>query len=122
MGITPLVKNAHHAYFEMKLGDQDKKWAPHIVCCTCYKNLTQWLKGKSKMPFTIRMVWRKPKDHSTDCYFCMTNIVGFTAKKDKIIYSDTRSVIKPVENDANFPVPEPAIPSLLKPILDIDVI
>ena len=28
--ITPLVKALYHAYFGMKLGDQDKGFAPHI--------------------------------------------------------------------------------------------
>ena len=55
--ITSLVKFAYHKYFGMKLGDQDKKWAPHIICVSCNTHLTQWLKGKSKMPFAIPMVW-----------------------------------------------------------------
>jgi len=29
--ITPLIKKAYHLYVGCKLGDQDKKWAPHIV-------------------------------------------------------------------------------------------
>ena len=30
--ITPFVKNVYYAYFGIKLGDQDKAWAPHRVC------------------------------------------------------------------------------------------
>ena len=73
-GITQLVKYAYNAYFGMKLGDQDKKWAPHIICSTCNKNLTQWLKGKGKMQFAVPMTWREPLDHTTDCYFCLTYV------------------------------------------------
>ena len=73
-GITQLAKYAYNAYFGMKLGDQDKKWAPHIICSTCNKNLTQWLKGKGKMQFAVPMTWREPLDHTTDCYFCLTNV------------------------------------------------
>jgi len=29
--ITPLIKKAYHLFFGCKLGDQDKKWAPHIL-------------------------------------------------------------------------------------------
>ena len=106
--ITTLVKNAYHAYFGMKLGDQDKKWAPHVICGSCYQHLTQWLKGKSSMPFAIPMVWREPMDHSTDCYFCMTKVAGYSARnKDKIVYPDIPSAIKPVKHDTNLPVPDP---------------
>jgi len=33
--ITPLIKKAYHLYFGRKLGNQDKKWVPHIVCKSC---------------------------------------------------------------------------------------
>ena len=39
--ISDFVKQAYLAYFKEKLGDQDKSWAPHIVCKTCIKNLRQ---------------------------------------------------------------------------------
>jgi hypothetical protein len=42
--ITPFVKNLYFAYFQSKLGDHDKKWAPHVVCKTCAENLSG-LKG-----------------------------------------------------------------------------
>src|SRR5271165_4701345 len=35
--ITSFVMRAYKAYFEVPLGDQDKKWTPHIVC---HKNYT----------------------------------------------------------------------------------
>ena len=33
--ITDFIKKAYFAYFGIRLGDQDKSWAPHIVCKTC---------------------------------------------------------------------------------------
>ena len=33
--IINFVCKAYHAYFGIKLGDQDKPWAPHVVCHTC---------------------------------------------------------------------------------------
>ena len=40
--ITDFVKQAYLSYFKVKLGDQDKSWAPHIVCKTCIEHLRQW--------------------------------------------------------------------------------
>ena len=62
------------------------------------------------MPFAVPMVWREQSDHVTDCYFCMTNIKGFSRKsKSKISYPVCRSAIKPVSHDPDLPVPKPAI-------------
>ncbi|XP_050339496.1 sodium- and chloride-dependent GABA transporter 1-like [Bactrocera neohumeralis] len=36
----------------MKIGDQDKAWAPHKVCKQCVESLRMWIKGtRDKMPF-----------------------------------------------------------------------
>ena len=60
------------------------------------------------MPFSVRMVWREPKNHFNDCYFCMTNIVGFTKKnKSKITYPNCESARKPVPHDETNPPPVP---------------
>ena len=32
--VTELIQKAYHAYFGVQLGDQDKPWAPHVVCKT----------------------------------------------------------------------------------------
>ena len=37
-GITLFVKRCYYAFFGMKLGDQDKSFAPHICCKTCVEN------------------------------------------------------------------------------------
>ena len=64
------MRRAYKAYFQVPLGDQEKKWAPHIVCYNCEEMLRGWTKGKRKsLPFGIPMVWREPKDHLSDCYF-----------------------------------------------------
>ena len=75
--ITSFVKKCCHAYFGMKLGNQDQSFAPHSCCKTCVENLRRWSKGKmKKLPFGVPMVWREGKDHGTDCYFFMTNLQG----------------------------------------------
>ena len=34
--ITAVVRKAYYLYFECKVGDQDKTWAPHICCNITY--------------------------------------------------------------------------------------
>lgn len=73
--ITPRVKKLYKLYFGIKLGDQDKWWAPHICCSKCFSYLSHWASRKMKsLPFGIPMVWREPQDHIHDCYFCLTDI------------------------------------------------
>lgn len=38
----------YFVYFKLKLGDQDKVWAPHKVCKRCVEDLHNWSKGKIK--------------------------------------------------------------------------
>lgn len=92
--ITDFVKKAYYAYFGMKLGDQEKKWAPHIVCHTCVEHLRKWTQGKIKsLPFAIPMVWREPASHE-DCYFCLTKIKGYNCKnKANVVYPEIISAI-----------------------------
>ena len=56
-GIADFVKLSYFAYFDVKLGDQDKPWAPHKVCKTCVENLRLWKNGKLKgLRFGVPMV------------------------------------------------------------------
>lgn len=109
--ITPLIKKAYHLYFGCKLGDQDKKWAPHIVCKSCAIRLGGWINRKGMtMPFAVPMVWREPSNHSSDCYFCLTPSVASgmnRKKKQKIDYPNIPSAIRPVPHGEHLPVPEP---------------
>ena len=61
--INYFVKRAYKAYFDMKLGHQNKPWAPHLACKTCVGSLRGWTKGKLKLNFAVPMVWREPKYH-----------------------------------------------------------
>ena len=81
--ITEFVKRAYKVYFGMKLGDHDKSWAPHIVCKTCVESLRGWTNGKLKLKFAVPMIWREPKNHFDDCYFCLNNMNGFNEKQGK---------------------------------------
>lgn len=107
--INDFVKRAYYMYFGLKLGDQDKSWAPHTVCRTCVEALRLWIKGKKpSMPFAIPMVWREQTNHYNDCYFCLTNVRGYNAKNIKnIIYPDLPSAIRPIPHSDSLPVPLP---------------
>lgn len=107
--ITETVKKLYNEYFMMKLGDQDKVWAPHVVCRTCVEALRNWKKEKkASLPFGIPMVWREQKNHYDDCYFCMINTSGFNTKnKMTITYPSLPSAIRPVPHGADLPVPDP---------------
>ena len=54
--ITPFIKNAYYAYFGVKLGDQDKSWAPHKVYIACMSAFSLWMKGKKHFSFRDPMV------------------------------------------------------------------
>lgn len=103
---TPLIKKCYQLYFGCKVGDQDKSWAPHICCVTCSRLLTGWANGSRHMPFAVPMVWREPKDHSSDCYFCLTNTTGITSKsKHTLKYPNIPSAIRPVLHSDDLPIP-----------------
>ena len=67
-----------------------------------------WVKGSRRMPFAIPMVWRKPMDHVSDCYFFLTNITGVTGKsKHAVQYPNLPSAMRPVPHSVELPVPRP---------------
>ena len=114
--ISLFVKRAYKAYFEVHLGDQDKQWAPYVVCHNCEEMLRDWTKGKRKgLPFGVPRIWRELYDHVTDCYCCMVNTTGVGKKnRHKITYPNIPSAIWPVPPSEEVPVPVfKALPSLL---------
>ena len=52
------------------------------------------------------MVWREPRDHVDDCYFCLVNIAGMSIKtKSSILYPNLPSALRPVAHCDEVPVP-----------------
>ncbi|ESN93095.1 hypothetical protein HELRODRAFT_165255 [Helobdella robusta] len=95
----------------MKVGDQDKSWAPHICCNTCSVTLREWLKNKRFLAFAVPMAWREPKNHTDDCYFCLTPYVkaGLSMKKlGTVNYPNLPSAIRPIPHSDSLPVPTPS--------------
>ena len=109
--ITSLLRTVYFHYFDCKIGDQDKSWAPHIYCKPCYNGLTAWFNDKkAAFNFAVSMVWREPRNHTDDSYFCLTNITGFNASsRKKIKYPNLRSAMRPVPHSDDLPVPTPPV-------------
>ena len=91
----------------MKLGDQDKAWAPHMVCKSCTEYLRQWSKGKkTSLKFGIPMVWREPRNHVSDCYFCAIDVTEINRKNRNVLkYPDLESARHSVAHSDKCPVP-----------------
>jgi len=98
---TPLIKKCDEHYFDYKVGDQDKSWAPQFLLC-------DMCQGSRSMPFTIPMVWTEPTDHVSDCYFCLASVTGVTANsKHTVQYPNLPSAMRPVPHIMELPVPKP---------------
>ena len=104
---TEFVQKAYYAYFGIKLGQKDKKWAPPVVCKACVERLRQWTSGTRKsMGFGIQMVWREPSKHIDDCYFCSTNVAGVNKKHKSLSYKSFLSAIRPVAHNTDISISE----------------
>ncbi|GBL92566.1 hypothetical protein AVEN_123753-1 [Araneus ventricosus] len=107
--ISDFLKKVYFAYFKLKLGDHDNKWAPHKVYRRCEEDLRLWFKGKkNSIRFGIPMMWHEQKNHSTDCYFCSVDVRGFKTKNKKnIFYPNFSSANRPVPHISEIPFPHP---------------
>jgi hypothetical protein len=106
--VTDLIKKAYK-YTLTVLLVKEKNWVPHISCLMCATAVTEWVKGNCcAMPFGIPMVWREPKDHFSDYYFCLTNTAGHSSTtKHTIRYPDVSSALNPMPHGLGLPVPQP---------------
>lgn len=80
---------------------QKNFWSPNYVCDSCCSHLKQWKLDKTKQKlFLSPMIWRLPKSHPEDCYFCQTKVRTVDQKKGKQIeYPDVSSVTHPILDD-----------------------
>ena len=102
---------AYYKYFGCYITDQDKNWAPHVCCDNCRKTLCKWMDGEERrMPFAVPRIWREPKCHQTDCFFCLVDFSNYKAPKfdrKKVIYPNIPSSMEPIEHSKFYPVPKP---------------
>ena len=105
--VRDFIKRAYEAYFGMKLGDQNKSWAPYKVCKHCTEMLHLWTQDKvSLMQFGVSMVWPEPKNYHNYCYFCMVDMSGRNQQKKKDwYYPDIESAQRPIPHCTEVPVP-----------------
>ena len=84
-----------------------KNGLPTLCATTCEEMLRDWAKGKRKsLPFGVPMVWREPKEHLTDCYFCLVNTKDIGKKNWRnFSYPSIPSAIRPVLHSNEFPSP-----------------
>ncbi|XP_076254251.1 uncharacterized protein LOC143192661 [Rhynchophorus ferrugineus] len=72
---------SYEAYFNRPVRNQHKTWAPEVACNNCKRCLEGWYRGeKRSMKFAKARIWREPKDHVNDRYFCIVN----PSKRQKI--------------------------------------
>ena len=104
--VRDFTERAYKAYFGIKLGAQDKSWAPHKVFKHCTKTLHFCDQDKvSSMLFEFPMVWREPKNHHHDYYFCMVDMSGWNQRKKKDwCYLDIESARRPIPHCVEVPV------------------
>ena len=73
------------------------------------KRLADWAKGSRHMNFVIPMVWREPQDHSSDCYFFITQIEEISSKsKHTVKYPNLPSAVRAVSHSEDLPIPHPS--------------
>lgn len=90
----------------------DNSWVPNSICRTCQSSLSYWKSGvRSKQPFFSPMIWREPRNHENDCFFCANKHFLGASKKTKINlrYTLTESVTMPVPIEPSNNHEEPEI-------------
>ena len=80
--------------------------------------LRQWSTGKQKsLAFGFPMVWREPKGHGKECYFCSCVVDGCNIKnKHKIQYPNLPYAVRPIPRGPGVPIP--LSPRVLKTVED----
>jgi galactose-1-phosphate uridylyltransferase len=60
------------------------------------------------MTFAVLMVWTETKDHSSDCYFCSTDITRISYRsKNMVIYPNLPPSMRLVPHNDKLPVSKP---------------
>ena len=84
----------------MDIGDQDKPWAPHIICGSCRSNLEGWLRGFGKvMSLQFSEFGKSPKIIISKC--------RKVSRRRAMIYPNIPSSIASVPHSETLPVPNP---------------
>nr|XP_022910777.1 uncharacterized protein LOC111421790 isoform X4 [Onthophagus taurus] len=99
LNTSHVLCEAYEAYFDRPVRNQDKTWAPHVACSYCKRCLEGWYRGaKRSMKFAIPRIWREPKDHVNDYYFCIVN----PSKRRRVAHNLTRPVPELPQKSSSF--------------------
>lgn len=92
--ISEFIKTQYLKCYKKPMRNLDKPWVPTSICNSCRIALSAWDDKIIKKHLIIQpTIWREPKDHETDCYFCLCNTKGFNKKNKKnLIYPNVQSV------------------------------
>ena len=92
-GISEFVKCAYLAYFKVVLGDQNKAHGrPTLYASKVYSGQKN---NRKSFRFGIPMIWREPKKHFDECYFCAVNTKAINRKnRNSSVYPNLESAIR----------------------------
>lgn len=95
---------------------------PTSICSTCYQNLLAYDAGRRSLRFARPALWQIPRNHITDCFFCLLKAKGSNNKTFRPEQeSDTLAVTYPV--NSNLPIWkkgfQPASSSCAQPELSV---
>lgn len=93
----PIIE-AYEAYFTIRTLKENYVHGPASVCNDCNQGLLRWKTGqypKAPLSFSTPMIWREPSNHTNDCYFCITTLIGDGKKKIAQYPGSIPSAIRP---------------------------
>lgn len=92
---TKNLSEAYKKYFGFLPASLDKPWTPNSACNNCRTILNKIANGQECFfTFGKPMQWRNQSNHTTDCYFCLTEkAIG---RRIEPVYPVVRSVTLPV--------------------------
>lgn len=82
--INDSIKEQYEKCYKQPLKNFNKSWVPKSICTICRKNLSNWDEIEYEVVIEPS-VWREPRNHHDDCYFCLCDFIGFNKKtKEKL--------------------------------------
>ena len=95
---SELIKDRFIKCFDIPSNTLKHPWVPKTICANCKSRLKRWNAGNITAKFfSSPMVWREPKNHTDDCYFCLRNTKGYNNK-------NATSIKYPLVSSVTFPI------------------